>query len=84
MSAQPESRSARHQLTRGWLAALAATSPAALSHGLADGHAVAPLPLAVALVLAACVPAAALVCVRGPGLAQGLRVRSSAAMPYRA
>ncbi len=55
MSAQPESRSARHQLTRGWLAALAATSPAALSHGLADGHAVAPLPLAVALVLAACV-----------------------------
>lgn len=36
------------------------------------------------LVVAACVPVAALVCVRGPGLSQGLRVRSSAAMPYRA
>lgn len=36
------------------------------------------------LVVAACVPMAAVVCVRGPGLAQGLREQSSAAMPYRA
>lgn len=36
------------------------------------------------LVLAACVPVAAVVCVIGLGLAQGLLRRSAAAMPYRA
>ncbi|CAG7844946.1 hypothetical protein USB125703_01199 [Pseudoclavibacter triregionum] len=45
-------------LARGWSAAAIAVVPAAASHGIAGGHAVAPIVLLVALVLAAavCVP----------------------------
>lgn len=62
----------------GWLAVSGVFAVIAFEIGLS------PPTQGRLLVVAACVPMAAVVCVRGPGLAQGLREQSSAAMPYRA
>lgn len=58
MTARSVTTSKSRALARGWCAALAVTTPAALSHGLADGHTVSLLPFAIALLASAfvCVP----------------------------